>query len=156
ETNAVLVHRTRNSGLRVGAAMSHLFSGTPRAHAMSETTADSARFVVTDELAAGDRLRLIKFVAYGWSLERTLPAIRDQVDAALAAAHQTGWEGLLASQRGYLDDFWTRADVEIEGDSELQQAVRFGLFEVLSAGARAEGRAIPAKGLTGTGYDGHS
>ena len=27
---------------------------------------------------------------------------------------------------------------------------------MLSAGARAEGRAIPAKGLTGTGYDGHS
>jgi alpha,alpha-trehalose phosphorylase len=156
ETNAVLVHRTRHSGLRVGSAMSHIFSGTRRAHAKSETTADSARFVLTDVLAPGERLRLVKFVAYGWSLERTLPAIRDQVDAALAAVHETGWEGLLASQRGYLDDFWARADVEIEGDSELQQAVRFGLFEVLSAGARAEGRAIPAKGLTGTGYDGHS
>ena len=49
-----------------------------------------------------------------------------------------------------------RGDVELEGDPELQQAVRFALFQVLSAGARAEGRAIPAKGLTGTGYDGHS
>jgi alpha,alpha-trehalose phosphorylase len=156
ETHAVLVHRTRHSGLRVGSAMSHLVSGTPRAHATPETTADSARLVVTDVLAPGQRLRLIKFVAYGWSLERTLPAMRDQVDAALSAAHQTGWEGLLASQREYLDDFWAHADVEIEGDSELQQAVRFGLFEVLSACARAEGRAIPAKGLTGTGYDGHS
>jgi alpha,alpha-trehalose phosphorylase len=39
---------------------------------------------------------------------------------------------------------------------EVQQAVRFGLFHVLQAGARAEGRAIPAKGLTGPGYDGHA
>ncbi len=34
--------------------------------------------------------------------------------------------------------------------------MRFGLFHVLQAGARAEQRAIPAKGLTGTGYDGHA
>ena len=34
--------------------------------------------------------------------------------------------------------------------------MRFGLFHVLQAGARAENRAIPAKGLTGPGYDGHA
>ena len=37
-----------------------------------------------------------------------------------------------------------------------QQAVRFGLFHVLQASARAERRAIAGKGLTGTGYDGHA
>ena len=72
------------------------------------------------------------------------------------AARNAGWDALLAEQRAYLDDFWQRADVELEGDTELQQAVRFSLFQILSAGARAEGRAIPAKGLTGTGYDGHA
>ncbi len=34
--------------------------------------------------------------------------------------------------------------------------MRFALFHVLQAGARGEGRPIPAKGLTGTGYDGHA
>ncbi|MYS78292.1 family 65 glycosyl hydrolase, partial [Streptomyces sp. SID5926] len=48
------------------------------------------------------------------------------------------------------------ADVEVHGDEEIQQAVRFALFHVLQAGARAEQRAIPAKGLTGSGYDGHA
>jgi len=74
----------------------------------------------------------------------------------LAAAMQTGWEGLLAEQRSYLDRFWACADVEVDGDSAIQQAVRFGLFHILQAGARAEGRAIAAKGLTGPGYDGHA
>jgi alpha,alpha-trehalose phosphorylase len=46
--------------------------------------------------------------------------------------------------------------VEVEGNDELQQAVRFALFHVLQAGARIENCAIPAKGLTGPGYDGHS
>ena len=98
----------------------------------------------------------MKFLAYGWSSQRSLPALRDQVDAALAAARHTGWDGLLAAQREYLDDFWAGADVELDGDAELQQAVRFALFHVLQAGARAEQRAIPAKGLTGPGYDGHT
>jgi alpha,alpha-trehalose phosphorylase len=46
--------------------------------------------------------------------------------------------------------------VEVEGDPQLQQAVRFALFQVVQAAARAEQRAIPAKGLTGRGYDGHT
>jgi alpha,alpha-trehalose phosphorylase len=74
----------------------------------------------------------------------------------LTAARQTGWDGLLADQRAFLDDFWDRADVEIDGDTEVQQAVRFALFHVLQAGVRGESRPIPAKGLTGPGYDGHA
>ena len=82
-------------------------------------------------------------------------SIRDQVDAALASARRTGFDGLLDDQREYLDDYWERADVEIDGDDELQQAVRFALFHTLQSAARAEKRAIAAKGLTGDGYDGH-
>src|SRR5207253_1859393 len=75
---------------------------------------------------------------------------------ALPQARRTGWEGLLAGQRAYLDDFWGRADVELDGDDELQQALRFALFHALQAGARSERRAIAAKGLTGSGYNGHA
>jgi alpha,alpha-trehalose phosphorylase len=82
--------------------------------------------------------------------------VRDQVDGALAAARRTGWEGLAQAQRSYLDDVWACADVELDGDAALQQAIRFALFHVVQAAARAEGRAIPAKGLTGSGYDGHT
>lgn len=156
EAEAVLIHRTRRSGLRMAAAMDHIISGTPKAHIRTESSPDSARVVVTDVLEPGQSLRIFKFVAYGWSRARTVPALRDEVAAALAAARQAGLEGLLADQRRFLDDFWARADVELTGDSELQQAVRFALFHVLQAGARAERRAIPAKGLTGAGYDGHS
>jgi alpha,alpha-trehalose phosphorylase len=36
--------------------------------------------------------------------------------------------GRLRAQRDYLDDFWDRADVELEGDAELQQAARVMLI----------------------------
>src|SRR5206468_2563081 len=135
---AVLVHRTRQSGLRLAAAMEHQVSGTPGAHLSSETAPNIARVSVADRLQPGQKLRVVKLVAYGWSSDRTVPALRDQVIAALEAAQLAGWEQLVVEQRQYLDAFWERADVEIEGDSELQQAVRFALFHVLQSAARAE------------------
>jgi alpha,alpha-trehalose phosphorylase len=155
-TEAMLIHKARESGLRMGAAMDHMITGTPQLHISSEVGPDSARVVATDVLEPGQRLRLIKFVSYGWSHERSLPAMRDQVAAALVAARSAGWDKLLAEQRAYLDKFWENADVELDGATELQQGVRFSLFHIISSSARAEGRAIPAKGLTGTGYDGHA
>ncbi|MGW7402762.1 glycoside hydrolase family 65 protein [Streptomyces sp. NPDC054833] len=151
-----LVHRTRRSGLRVAAAADHVVTGPERTTTRSESDTDVARLTVTALLEPGQRLRVEKFVAHGWSGNRSLPAMADQVDAALAAAAHDGWQGLLDEQRAFLDDFWARADIEVDGDEEIQQAVRFALFHVLQAGARAEQRAIPAKGLTGSGYDGHA
>jgi alpha,alpha-trehalose phosphorylase len=153
---ASLVHTTEKSGLTVGASMDHVVEAPDGIDTSTESFPDVARFTVAADLAPGKSLRLVKFLAYGWSSQRSSDAIRDQVRAALAEARHTGWEGLAREQRSYLDDFWSRADVEIDGDAELQQAVRFALFHTLQSGARAEQRAIPAKGLTGPGYDGHA
>jgi alpha,alpha-trehalose phosphorylase len=153
---AFLVHRTKASGLRMAAAMDHIVSGPDGLETATESYPDLARLRVIADVAPGEPLRIIKFLAYGWSAERSVPAVRDQVGAALAGARHIGWDGLLAQQRAYLDEFWDGSDVEITGDAELQQAVRFGLFHVLQAGARGEQRAIAAKGLTGPGYDGHT
>jgi alpha,alpha-trehalose phosphorylase len=151
-----LAHRTRSSGLQIAAAMTHLCTAPDPWETEVENYEDSARVTVIAELKPGTKLRLVKLVAYGWSAERSVPALRDQVAAALAAARHTGWDGMLAEQRAYLDNFWESADVHVDGDPEIQQAVRYAIFQVMQAGARAEGRAIPAKGLTGPGYDGHS
>ena len=151
-----LVHRVARSGLRVAAAMDHVLMEPADQPWRGESSPDLGRLTLAVRLEPGQRLRLVKFVAYGWSSRRSVPAVRDQVDAALTAATETGWDGLLAEQRQYLDRFWETADVEVDGDAELQQAIRFALFHVLQAGARAERRSIPAKGLTGPGYDGHA
>jgi alpha,alpha-trehalose phosphorylase len=151
-----LVHRTRRSGFRVAVAADHVIDGPERTTTGSESNVDVSRLTITSVLEPGQRLRVEKLVAHGWSSARSRPAMSDQVEAALAAAAHSGWQGLLDEQRDFLDDFWGRADVEVDGDEEIQQAVRFALFHVLQAGARAEQRAIPAKGLTGSGYDGHA
>ena len=156
ELRAGLIHRTKESGLRMAAGMDHLVEGPAGTVTAAESEPDLARVTISTQLEPGQTLRVVKLLAYGWSSQRSLPSLRDQVDAALASARRTGWDGLCRGQREYLDDVWDRADIELEGDLRLQQAVRFALFHVLQAGARAEHRAIPAKGLSGSGYDGHA
>ena len=65
------------------------------------------------------------------------------------------FEDLLDSQRRFLDDFWDCSDVEVRDNPEWQQTIRFNLFHMCQATARAEGVGVPAKGLTGPGYEGH-
>jgi alpha,alpha-trehalose phosphorylase len=155
-TTGLMVHHTRVSGLRVGAAMDHQVDGPPGTVIDSESFPDVVRTSIAARLKPGQRLRIVKFISYGWSSQRSRPAVHDQIIAGLSAARLTGWDGLLAEQRAYLNEFWKDADVELDGDPQIQQAVRFALFHILQAGARGERRPIPAKGLTGPGYDGHA
>ncbi|MEU8223251.1 glycoside hydrolase family 65 protein [Kribbella sp. NPDC048915] len=156
EHGTVLLHRTTRSQLLMAAAMSHEVETSVR-YAMDQDVRDDwARTTVICQLQPGESLRVVKYLAYGWSSLRSETAIRDQVAAALASARFSGWDGLTKQQAEFLDDFWDGADVEVHGHPELQQAVRFALFHILQAGARAERRAIPSKGLTGAGYDGHT
>jgi alpha,alpha-trehalose phosphorylase len=153
---AFLLHTTKASRLTMAVAMDHVLECDAPPDLAVESFEDIARLTIATSVAPGRPLRVIKFLSYGWSQARSLEAVRDQVAAALAGAKRIGWDGLLAGQREYLDDYWERADIEIDGDPELQQAVRFAMFHTLQAGARGERRAIPAKGLTGSGYDGHT
>jgi alpha,alpha-trehalose phosphorylase len=155
DLNAQLLHRTNASCLRLGAEMDHEVDAPVPVRSQTETTDDWARTTFACELQPGQRLRIVKYLAYGWSSQRSRQAIRDQVHGAVAGARLGGWDGLVKAQRRYLDQFWAQADVEIDGDAEIQQAVRFALFHLMQAGARAEARPIAAKGLTGRGYDGH-
>ena len=150
-----LVHTTRRSRLQVVARMDHTVQGPAGVVTSAEVGPDVGRVVVEATLAPGEHLELVKLLGYGWSAERSAAAVADQVAAALLTGWATGFDGLVAEQAEYLADFWRRADVEVDGDAAVQQAVRFAMFHVLQAAARAEGRAIGAKGLTGPGYDGH-
>jgi alpha,alpha-trehalose phosphorylase len=152
----LLAHSTRQSELHVVAAMDHLIDGPEGLAIHGESGDDIARVTATVELRPGQKLQLIKLLSYAWSSERSIPALRAQAVAALAEAKEVGWDALLESQAAYLDDFWESADVEVDGDPSLQQTLRFALFQLLQAGGRAELRAIPSKGLTGPGYDGHT
>jgi len=152
----VLGHETRTSKLKMASGMDHLLQFDGDVETLTQSEPDLGRLTISAELEPGQRFRLIKFVSYHWSSQQSVEWLRDQVDASLESAVAEGFDGLVEEQHKVLDRYWERANIELEGDDELQQALRFAMFHIYQTAARNEGRAIPAKGLTGTGYDGHA
>jgi len=116
---------------------------------------DTGKVVYRVHAEPGVPLRVVKTVAYHTS--RGVP-VRELVDRCRRTLDRVKEEGIaaqFADQRTWLDGYWARCDTEILGQPALQQAVRWNLFQLAQATARAEQSGVPAKGVTGSGYGGH-
>ncbi|WP_217913950.1 glycoside hydrolase family 65 protein [Miltoncostaea marina] len=152
----VLAHTTSRTGLSLAAGMEHALETDNPPLTRTESEPDLGRVTVSAQLHPGRPLRMTKLIAYHWSSHQSVEWLRDQVDASLQNALAEGFDGLAAMQREALDAYWRSTKIEVDGDDELQQALRFAQFQLVQAGTRADGRGVPAKGLTGPGYDGHA
>ena len=152
----VLGHETKRSNLVMASGIEHVVEHHGEVSTLTQSEPDLGRVTLSAELEPGRPLRLFKLMAYHWSSQQSVDWLRDQVDASLESGLAEGFKGLAEAQRKALDRYWQRADIEVEGDDGLQQALRFAMFHIFQAAVRNEGRAIPAKGLTGSGYDGHA
>jgi len=98
---------------------------------------------------------LDKFISYHTSRDYPERELFERATGELTAAKAAGFERIAAQHKAFLDEFWRRADVMIEGDAALQQALRFNAFHLLQSVGRDGRTSIAAKGVTGEGYDGH-
>ena len=151
-TRAVLRLATRNSGLELACGIEHHIEG---ASVTASAEGDGARVVVEAELAAGASLRIGKYLAYHWARSAAAGDLVARVDRTLDRAAGAGYDAIELDHRCDVEAFWERSDVELEGAPEIQQAVRFNLFQLMQATARGEGLGVAAKGVTGRGYEGH-
>ncbi|WP_223636539.1 glycoside hydrolase family 65 protein [Planococcus sp. 4-30] len=62
---------------------------------------------------------------------------------------------LLIAQKAYLDDYWAVSDIAIDGDEQVQEGIRFNLYQLLQSVGKDPASNIAAKGLSGEGYEGH-
>ena len=148
-----LVERTRRSGITVATAVGHEVDG-----GRVSTHVDEQHVVTTvaADLRPGEGLTVVKVVGYSWSHDAGSDSVLAEASAAVSSAFDLGWEGLLAGQRAALDELWATADVEVDGDPELQQALRYTVFQLISSASCISGAPVGAKGLTGIGYSGHT
>jgi len=127
----------------------------------TECVEGRAKVVFSVDAQPGEAIQLYKFIAYYTSRSEHPQELIVRGHRTLDRGMQTGFETVRESQREHLDDFWKRSDIVAEDDGKgthvgmVQQALRWNLFQLFQATARAEGGGVPAKGLTGQGYEGH-
>jgi len=155
ENRIILGHRTRNSQMTVVCGLDHAVSGEAAYTAESSCSDDEAQTVFQFQARPGMRFTVTKFLTYHTSHTASVEELAERSERTLDRMLDEGWEGLYRSQRRFVTDFWQHADVKIHGDLRVQQSVRWNLFQLLQATARAEGAGVGARGLTGLTYEGH-
>ncbi|WP_139415618.1 glycoside hydrolase family 65 protein [Agromyces laixinhei] len=151
----VLAYQTTNSGMTIAVGAEHEIATENRFTESSTIGDDLAKHIYRVQAKQGTPIRVTKIISYHTA--RSVPAreLVDRCDRTLDRAAESGVAALFAQQRSWLDDFWARSDVEIEGQAAIQQATRWNLFQLAEATARTDGDGVAAKGVSGSGYGGH-
>ncbi|MEH2182860.1 glycoside hydrolase family 65 protein [Nostoc sp.] len=163
ERRIILGHITRNSQMTLACGVEHWFETECPYFYNSDCSEDDGKVVFCVDAQPGVPIRLVKYMTYHTSRDSPTQELCERAERTLDRAIRHGFDDLLASQRQYLDDFWDRSDVKIDGDPTypdvtpelMQQVLRFNLFQILQASARAEGAGVASKGLTSQAYEGH-
>lgn len=151
----LLTYRCRDSRMTLGVGADHTMFTENVYGEISSAEPDHAKHVYRIDAREGVRIHLEKLVAYHTSRSVPVRELSDRCQRTLDRARDHGVESIHDDQVAWLDAFWENCDVEIPGRPALQQAIRWNLFQVAQASARAEGYGIAAKGVTGSGYSGH-
>ncbi|MBD1864995.1 MULTISPECIES: glycoside hydrolase family 65 protein [Trichocoleus] len=159
----ILSHITRNSRMTLACGVDHEFETKSPYSYESQCSEDDGKVVFSVDAQPGVPIRLVKYMTYHTSDHFPAQELCERAERTLDRAITHGFDNLLVSQRQYLDDFWDRSDLKIEGDPHapsdtielMQQVLRFNLFHVFQASARSEGGGVPAKGLTSHAYEGN-
>jgi alpha,alpha-trehalose phosphorylase len=160
----VLCHATEKSRFTLTCATDHaLETSCPYAYKVVHTP-DFGQVAFTIEARPGCPIQLTKYMVYHTSQMASAEELCGRAEWTMDRVVTQGFQRLLASQEQYMDDFWRQSDVRVRdiredrtkrSTVEIQQAIRFNLFHILQACARAEDTGVPAKGLTGQAYEGH-
>jgi len=164
ERRIVLCHATEKSRLTLTCAIDHaLETSCPNAYKAVHTD-EFGQVAFTITARPGSPIQLTKYMVYHTSETASAEQLCGRAEWTMDRATKQGFAQLLAEQEQYMSDFWRRSDVKVKDireeltkrtTVEIQQAIRFNLFHILQASARAEDAGVPAKGLTGQAYEGH-
>jgi len=160
----VLCHATKGSGLTLVCAVDNAFETSCPHTCKVVHTEDFGQVAFTIEARPGCPIHLTKYMVYHTSRTASAKDLCGRAEWTMDRVTAQGFQKLLAAQERHMDDFWRRSDVRVRDVREdrtkrstlaIQQAIRFNLFHILQAAARAEDAGVPAKGLTGHSYEGH-
>jgi alpha,alpha-trehalose phosphorylase len=155
DNEIVLGYRCANSRMTLACGTRHHIDTSCQVEVTTDIDADLAKTVFTVRATPGDPIKITKLVSYHSSNGVPAEELADRCSRTLQRAESEGVEQLVTEQRAWLDEFWAQADIELRGDDQAQQALRWNLFQLAQASARTQEQGIPAKGVTGGGYDGH-
>jgi alpha,alpha-trehalose phosphorylase len=163
ELQIMLGFQTQNSQMTLGSGFDHTIESETPITWESEASDDDGRIIFSAHAHPNVPIRITKWMSFHTSKKSDPGDLCRRVGWTLARAKEEGFESIVRKQKQFLDKFWGTCDVHItikqqrgiRSSKDWQQAVHWNLFQLCQAASRTEETGIPAKGLTGDGYEGH-
>ncbi|WP_370893953.1 glycoside hydrolase family 65 protein [Janibacter sp. GXQ6167] len=152
----ILGYRCANSRMTLAVGADHVMETDNPVEELQDVEPDLGKKIFRVRASAGVPITLTKAVAYHSSRGVPVRELYDRCRRTLDRFREAGIDETHAAQRAWLDAYWERTDVVIEGQPRIQQATRWCLYQLAQAAARADQLGIAAKGVTGSGYEGHA
>lgn len=114
-------------------------------------------FSIGADIKSGEYVSLIKYTAVVSSLYHDRKKLADEATKLVLATKECGWDELLREHKEEWNNIWDKLDVQIEGDDEIQQAIRYNIFQIRQNYKGDDPRLnIGSKGFTGEKYGGNT
>lgn len=157
KTISVMSQATKKSELAVACAVNEVISEASKvSYQVEEMNREEKLFTIYSLHGKKDEtIRIHKYISYVTSQLEYKTSYKEEAVRQALEAEKVGFEILLLEQFEYMKKFWDNADIVIHGNSELTQAIRFNLFQLLQSSGRDSATSIASKGLSGEGYGGH-
>ncbi|MCH8611790.1 glycoside hydrolase family 65 protein [Arsenicicoccus dermatophilus] len=155
ERRIILGYKTARSGMTLAVGADHVIETDADYEELIDSDQDRGRKIYRVDAREGQTITVTKAVTYHTSRGVPVRELVDRCRRTLDRVREYGAQHYIDQQRAWLDRYWANTDVAVEGHPALQQAVRWSLFQLAQASARADQLGIAAKGVSGSGYEGH-
>lgn len=155
EKGAYLEAATRDNHLHVGCGARLEVEGTKTVmfHDFGEQAVEFLDF----DAAKGETYELVKYVSIYTEREKRKEEIKEAVSRTAQEFAAEGFTKEFEKHTQVYEKLWNQADIKIQGDEKLDQAVRFNIFHLMSTASDFDDRVnIGAKLLHGEEYGGHA
>src|SRR6056300_1020341 len=159
ENGTSYVHaKTKKTGFEVSVAMRNSSTVDGAAVAWDSTTEATHMYVcecAAFDVTQGQLLQLNKFAAVLSSMNHDVASLDAKAAERATAGAAQGYEALRNEHVAAWHNKWETSDIEIEGDAEAQQGIRFNIFHMNQTFTGVDDRLnIGPKGFTGEKYGG--
>ena len=141
---------TTNSGLTVCSCVKNFLLGESERQFIVD--GNNAQCQMVTSIEKGETVKLIKYCVFTDSLRAS--DCKAYAAAEMKKALSVSILELYQNQEDYLTDYWENCYVEIDGDDEVNIALRYNLFQLAQSVSKDEHGNIAPKGLSGEGYEG--
>lgn len=113
---------------------------------------NAATCIFRTEVTKNKKEKLVKYAVFCDSIRHGNPnaKVHAELDKALAIPLSVFY----TKQKEYLNEYWRNCYIEIDGDSEVDTALQYNMYQLIQSVGKDKYGNIAPKGLSGEGYEG--